>query len=497
MKKFIKLLIVIITSIFILTGCDITSTNGETKKLVTPYLEYGTNSIIWDSITNADEYLIYVDDVYLTKTNHAYFDDFELSGKTGMLYIIASGDKSRFENSDISNKINLADLANVKSSYESKFLMINDTHGAFVDNQYPGVERLASLIKQLGDEYIKIANGDILQGSYISNILCGYPMIDALNNMNFNAYVIGNHEFDWGLDKIAEYKDGNLTNGEANFPFLGANIIDKKTNEIVDFLEPYTIIEKKDVVVAIHDYDYETNYQLAQLENDETIDAIFCGHTHTYENEYQTRKDGVNIPVVENRDKNQTAVSVLLELNVRKDLVKYSVNFYNPANFNLDPDMTKVLKEYQSYIDEGNRSLGIASSYLDKNTLGNISVEAMRDSFKTDFAILNTGGVRAYISDGNVTVSDVYNVFPFNNEVYLVEIKGSDLLRFYYNADYYIYINKDFNASEIISDKTYNVAIIDYVFTSMYYQSYFGNVKYVDTDVIMRDLVIEYIDNLI
>lgn len=38
-----------------------------------------------------------------------------------MLYIIASGDKSRFENSDISNKINLADLANVKSSYESKF----------------------------------------------------------------------------------------------------------------------------------------------------------------------------------------------------------------------------------------------------------------------------------------------------------------------------------------------------------------------------------------
>ena len=233
------------------TFADVASTNGETKKLDTPYLEYGTNSIIWDSITNADEYLIYVDDVYLTKTNHAYFDDFELSGKTGMLYIIASGDKSLFENSDISNKINLADLANVKSSYESKFLMINDTHGAFVDNQYPGVERLASLIKQLGDEYIKIANGDILQGSYISNILCGYPMIDALNNMNFNAYVIGNHEFDWGLDKIAEYKDGNLTNGEANFPFLGANIIDKKTNEIVDFLEPYTIIEKKDVRVGI------------------------------------------------------------------------------------------------------------------------------------------------------------------------------------------------------------------------------------------------------
>ena len=109
MKKFIKLLIVIITSIFILTGCDITSTNGETKKLDTPYLEYGTNSIIWDSITNADEYLIYVDDVYLTKTNHAYFDDFELSGKTSfakekLLSAMNQIDRKMTENQSRSSK---------------------------------------------------------------------------------------------------------------------------------------------------------------------------------------------------------------------------------------------------------------------------------------------------------------------------------------------------------------------------------------------------------
>ena len=546
MKKISKLLLILITSIFVLVGCDYTDNNNQLRKLEAPYVEYDGSKLVWDSVTNADEYLIYVDDICLTKTTHTYFEDFELSGRTGIFYVVASGDKEYFENSPASNKINLANLSQTKTSYESKFFMINDTHGAFVDDLYPGVERIADLLDRLGDGYIKIANGDILQGSYVSNVLCGYPMIDALNNMNFNAYVIGNHEFDWGLDKIAEYKDGNLTNGEANFPFLGANIIDKNTNEIVDFLEPYTIVEEDHVrvgiigligsnltssilydnvknyqftdcvevakkyarelrttkncdvvVVAIHAYDSDVNYQLSQLDNVEAIDAIFCGHTHTYQNESMTRRDGVSIPIVENKDKNQTAVTVNLELNARKDLSKYSVNFYYPQNYDLDSNMKNVVKQYQAYIDEGNRSLGNTSFYFDRTMLGNFSVEAMRNELKSDFAILNTGGVRSYIEIGNVTVSDVYNVFPFNNEVYVVEMSGYALLRLYNNNSDYIYINQDFSYSDVISDKTYKIAVIDYVFTNPYYESYFRNANYVDTDIIMRDLVIEYIDNII
>ncbi|MCK7488373.1 MAG: hypothetical protein MZU97_24905 [Bacillus subtilis] len=35
------------------------------------------------------------------------------------------------------------------------------------------------------------------------------PIIESLNAMQFDAFVLGNHEFDWGIDKIANYKDGN------------------------------------------------------------------------------------------------------------------------------------------------------------------------------------------------------------------------------------------------------------------------------------------------
>ena len=143
--------------------------------------------------------------------------------------------------------ISLSNIVSKRDNYSVNFFMINDTHGIFVDEQeFPGMGRVSSLINELesnNKDYIKIANGDIFQGTYISATLYGKPLVDALNAIDFEAFVLGNHEFDWGLDKIAVYKDGNEANGEANFPFLGANIIDKSDKEIVDWVDPYVVVE--------------------------------------------------------------------------------------------------------------------------------------------------------------------------------------------------------------------------------------------------------------
>ena len=72
-----------------------------------------------------------------------------------------------------------------------------------------------------------------------------------MNDIGFTAMTLGNHEFDWGLDKIAKYKDGDLTNGEANFPFLGANIFYKGTNRRPDWIDPYTIVDYNGLKVGI------------------------------------------------------------------------------------------------------------------------------------------------------------------------------------------------------------------------------------------------------
>ena len=106
---------------------------------------------------------------------------------------------------------------------------INDTHGAFHDESgLVGIGRVATCINEKTiDPYgvVKIANGDILQGTAFSNMLIGEPGIAALNEMNFDCFVIGNHEFDWGLDELSIYKDGDESNGELNNHSLGNLIL--------------------------------------------------------------------------------------------------------------------------------------------------------------------------------------------------------------------------------------------------------------------------------
>ena len=111
-----------------------------------------------------------------------------------------------------------------------EIFQLNDTHGAYyTQDDITGIAHVKTCIDQnIEDPYsvVKIANGDMLQGTAFSNMLLGEPGIAALNEMHFDAFTIGNHEFDWALDNLKVYKDGDLSNGELNCPFLGANIID-------------------------------------------------------------------------------------------------------------------------------------------------------------------------------------------------------------------------------------------------------------------------------
>ena len=123
------------------------------------------------------------------------------------------------------------------NDYKINFLMINDTHGAFLDstdgNSIGRVDTLLDNLTNKNGQYISIVNGDAFQGTYVSSTLYGRPLVDAYNAMNLTAFVVGNHDFDWGIDKMAAYKDGDISNGEANFPFLGANIYIKGTKRFL------------------------------------------------------------------------------------------------------------------------------------------------------------------------------------------------------------------------------------------------------------------------
>lgn len=87
--------------------------------------------------------------------------------------------------------------------------------------------------------------GDILVAAPIMHLTQGEPVIEIVNHFGYDAMTLGNHEFDHGKALMRKL----LT--KAEFPILCANIIDRETGALLDFVEPYIIIEKKGVKVGI------------------------------------------------------------------------------------------------------------------------------------------------------------------------------------------------------------------------------------------------------
>lgn len=548
MNKYFSFLIVVLLFI---TGC--TAPKLEKNKLDIVELSYQDNILSWNEVNYAEYYEIYVNDAYFDKTTEFSYDLSALTVGHYSIGVCAFDENNEYLKSQLALiDIEIKKVADDKpivddgmGDKEIEFFMINDTHGAFADGEYPGMTRLSTYFNNYDPEnqFIKVANGDIFQGTYISNIFYGLPLVESMNELDFDCFVVGNHEFDWGIEEISKYKDGDESNGEAEFPFLGANIIDKRTNEIPEWMDPYTIIERNGikigiigamgethessilqtniqnyeftevlpivkqyskilrtiekcdlVVLSIHDYDESLNYNVSRLTDDERIDLILCGHTHT--NNYQefTRVDGKKIIAVQNQDKNRSASNVVIKL-FDKEYISSTFTRIYPSNYKIDPDFDRIMSHYDQYVDSGERVLGTTSSNISKSTLGYYSTSAMTEYFNVDYSIINTAGVRSNISNGEITVSDVFNAFPFNNEVMVVELKGSEIISLYNNNGSYLYFDRGFDIKKIELNIVYEIAVIDYVFTGVYY-SEFKNKPFIDTNVLLRDILIEYIDKL-
>ena len=110
-----------------------------------------------------------------------------------------------------------------------------------------GFTRSASLIRQARAEVknsVLVDNGDLIQGNPIADYQAavGYkegkpnPAVDCLNAMHYEVGTLGNHEFNYGLDYLADAIK------QANFPIVNANVVKVGTEE--PYYTPYVIQEK-------------------------------------------------------------------------------------------------------------------------------------------------------------------------------------------------------------------------------------------------------------
>lgn len=129
------------------------------------------------------------------------------------------------------------------------FFAVNDLHGKFSDtDSQPGVDELTTYLKTAKTENentILLSSGDMWQGSSESNLTKGKIITDWMNELDFTAMTLGNHEFDWGEDYIKENE------AIAEFPFLAINIYDESTNALVEYCQPSVMVEKSGVKIGI------------------------------------------------------------------------------------------------------------------------------------------------------------------------------------------------------------------------------------------------------
>ena len=126
---------------------------------------------------------------------------------------------------------------------EIVILYTNDVHCGVTDGMgYVGVARVKAALEAAGKEVILVDNGDAVQGDVIGTLSKGEAIVELMNDVGYDVAVIGNHEFDYGMEQFK--KNVSL----AKFQYVCCNFIDLSTGE--SYLKPYTIIEKAGKKIA-------------------------------------------------------------------------------------------------------------------------------------------------------------------------------------------------------------------------------------------------------
>lgn len=105
-----------------------------------------------------------------------------------------------------------------------------------------GLARCATQIRRWQRENpnsILIDVGDVYQGTDVSLRNKGALMIDLLNHLEYDAWVVGNHEFDWGMECFERVLQ------QSNMPVLAANMLmdGKLAGEFPDAKHPFAKIQ--------------------------------------------------------------------------------------------------------------------------------------------------------------------------------------------------------------------------------------------------------------
>ncbi len=247
-----------------------------------------------------------------------------------------------------------------------------------------------------------------------------------------------------------------------------------------------------------------SSYYDIELSEGGYVDLVFEGHTH----KSYVLCDAYGVYHLQNGGDNKGISHVEIDINIAN--TNSSVNtarFVSSSVYSSLPDDSIVEDLREKYADQislGDQVIGYNSSYKNSSylcqTAADLYYQKGLELWGEEYDIVLGGGFFQARSPYNLQAGDVkystlQSIFPFDNQLVLCSIKGSDLLRKFVNSsnsNYFVAYESGL-ASKIEENTTYYIVVDSY--TSTYAPNRLTEIMRWDADIFARDLLAEYIAN--
>ena len=370
-------------------------------------------------------------------------------------------------------------------------LHTNDMHGYMqAADGCLGIGAVAQLKKdyeEQGYDVLLMDAGDYLQGNYFANFTQGESVVEVMNAAGYDVAALGNHEFDYGSDvleqRISEMDfpvvAANITVDATGEPFVQQNAVftlsDGTKVGVFGLDTPSTTTSSAPKNTAgISFAQGEDLYAAAQAQIDELkgrgCSIIVCvghlgeetanegnnaenvvantsgltvmidGHDHLVENQTVKDKDGNDVLIAETGYYLKNIGILTYEDGKFTDSLAEAGSYTGS-----DPELEKMVAETIAEIEATMQEVVAATDFdlygeaapgnrTQETTLGDFASDAIywqvtqASGSAPDAVVLNGGAIRASIKAGEIKLFDIYNVFPFNNQLCTIKVTGAQLL---------------------------------------------------------------------
>lgn len=373
------------------------------------------------------------------------------------------------------------------------FIHTNDTHSQIDpnDSNKGGVLRRKVLIDSLrtAEPFTLLVDvGDAVQGTVYYNIFGGEVEAKVLNNLGYDYAILGNHEFDNGIDSLAKYiqkidaqyistnYDVSGTPLESlitpykiveiagkRIGIIGINvnpdgIIDPGRCQGITYLDMFTAAnstawhlkhnDKVDYVVALTHIGYFYEDLVDDIElisSSSNIDILIGGHSHTVitpRTEQASCLDTDNNSVLMAQTGNAGTYVGTVTIDTDNNSITSRLYPVDSRYDNRDEatvaDLAEIIAPYRHAVDSV-KSIKFGKSDIQAAKGDEILLNFVTDFVAAkgtqiapdnhvDFAIANRGGIRNGLSKGTLTKGNIIEMLPFANYITILDLKGNYLL---------------------------------------------------------------------